>query len=149
MLKQICDALTALRQYILQTHWSARGKAYSTLLLTDRLYSGLSDDIDRLKELSIGSTNDLSIADAESTFKDALAYIRALSENPSVSNTQAMLRTCMQLENAVSNLLQQACEYYSALPAQTPYKAGILNALGDIDEKRLRDIYLIKTELEQ
>lgn len=148
MLKQICDALTALRQYILQTHWSARGKAYSSHLLTDRIYSGISDDIDRLKELSIGATNDLSIADAENTFKDALSFIRALSVF-SGNDTQAMLRVCLQLENAVSDLLNQATVFYNNQPTGTPFKAGILNALGDIDEKRLRDIFLIQTELEK
>ncbi|MBP3514282.1 MAG: hypothetical protein J6J74_07395 [Elusimicrobiaceae bacterium] len=147
MLKQICDALTALRQYLLQTHWACR-KSYAIHLLTDRIYQGISDDIDRLKELYIGATSDLSISCAETTFKDALSYIRALSASTDL-DTHAMLDNCLKLEITVSNLLNQATDFYNNQPEGTPFKAGILNALGDIDEKRLRDIFLIQTELKK
>ena len=136
MLKQICDVLTALRQYLHQAHLCAQDKGYSAHLLLNNIYERVSEDIDRLKELYIGSTGDTSIANAESSLLGALKYIRALEVAPDFNG---------MLEKSSDELIRQGISFYSE--NNGPFAQGILNALGDTDERRLKEVFLLKTEL--
>ena len=142
MLKQICDVLTALRQYLHQAHLCAQDKGYSAHLLLNNIYERVSEDIDRLKELYIGSTGDTSIATAESSLLGALKYIRALEVAPDFNG---MLKNCLVLEKSSDELIRQGISFYSE--NNGPFAQGILNALGDVDERRLKEVFLLKTEL--
>ena len=144
MLKQICDVLTALRQYLHQAHLCAQDKGYAAHLLLNDLYERVSDDIDRLKELYIGSTGDTSIANAESSLLGALKYIRALEVAPDFNS---MLKNCLVLEKTADELIRQGVAFYTENPGS--FAQGILNALGDVDERRLKEFYLLKTEVER
>lgn len=139
MLKQICDVLTALRQYLHQAHLCAQDKGYAAHLLINDLYERVSEDIDRLKELYVGSTGDTSIANAES---GALKYVRALEFAPDFNS---MLKNCRVLEMTADELIRQGISFYSE--NNGPFAQGILNALGDVDERRLKEFYLLKTEV--
>ena len=141
MLKQICDVLTALRQYLHQAHLCARDKGYAAHLLLNDLYDRVSEDIDRLKELAIGQSGDASIADAETSLTGALQYIRALEPT---SDFSLMLKNSLVLEQTADELLQRGIVFYTENPG--PFIQGILNALGDIDERRLKEVYLLRTE---
>ncbi len=142
MLKQICDVLTALRQYLHQAHLCAQDKGYAAHLLLNDLYERVSDDIDRLKELCIGATGDTSIANAEGSLLGALKYVRALED---VADFNSMLKNCLVLEKTADELIQQGVAFYTENPG--PFSQGILNALGDVDERRLKECYLLKTEV--
>lgn len=144
MLKQICDVLTALRQYLHQAHLCAQDKGYAAHLLLNDLYESVSEDIDRLKELYIGSTGDTSIANAESSLLGALKYVRALEDAPDFNS---MLKNCLVLEKTADELIWQGISFYSE--NNGPFSQGILNALGDVDERRLKEFYLLKTEVER
>nr|DAH89338.1 MAG TPA: DNA binding protein [Caudoviricetes sp.] len=142
MLKQICDVLTALRQYLHQAHLCAQDKGYAAHLLLNDLYERVSEDIDRLKELYIGSTGDTSIANAESSLLGALKYVRALEDAPDFNS---MLKNCLVLEKTGDELIRQGVAFYTEKPV--PFAQGILNALGDVDERRLKEVYLLNTEI--
>lgn len=47
MKQQICDVLTALRQYLHQAHLLAKGNGYTAHLLINELYDRVNEDIDR------------------------------------------------------------------------------------------------------
>lgn len=142
MLKQICDVLTALRQYLHQAHLCAQDKGYAAHLLLNDLYERVSEDIDRLKELCIGSTGDTSIANAESSLLGALKYVRALED---ATDFNSMLKNCLVLEKTADELIRQGVAFYTENPG--PFTQGILNALGDVDERRLKEVYLLNTEV--
>lgn len=144
MLKQVADALTALRQYLHQIHLCSHDKDYAGHLLADRLIEPISDDIDRLKEISLGLGEDLSIAYATDSLDAASAL---LSAYPQGADTQAMWRACKQLEMKTCDLIEQSASFYEDKKAFG--LQGIVNALGDISEKRIRDIYLINIQLAQ
>lgn len=144
MLKQICDVLTALRQYLHQAHLCAQDKGYAAHLLLNDLYERVSEDIDRLKELYVGSTGDTSIANAESSLLGALKYVRALED---ATDFNSMLKNCLVLEKTADELIRQGISFYSE--NNGPFAQGILNALGDVDERRLKEFYLLKTEVER
>ncbi len=144
MLKQICDVLTALRQYLHQAHLCAQDKGYAAHLLLNNIYERVSEDIDRLKELYIGSTGDTSIANAEGSLLGALKYVRALEDAPDFNS---MLKNCLVLEKTADELIRQGVAFCTENPG--PFSQGILNALGDVDERRLKEFYLLKTEVER
>lgn len=142
MLKQISDVLTALRQYLHQAHLCAQDKGYAAHLLLNEIYNRVSEDIDRLKELDIGAGSDTAIASAEGSLVGALQYIRALDDAPDFNS---MLKNCLVLERTTDELIRRGISFYTENTG--PFVQGILNALGDIDERRLKEVYLLKTEV--
>lgn len=142
MLKQIADATTALRQYLLQIHWLSHNKDYAGHLLAERLSAPLSDTIDRLKEISLGIGEEESIAYA---FNSLTSAAELLSQYPTETDTQKMWISAKNLELKIISLIENATRYYTDNEAFG--LQGIVNALGDISEQRIRDVYLINTHL--
>lgn len=142
MLKKISDSITALRQYLHQIHLCSRNKDYAGHLLAERLGDPLNDTIDRIKEISLGLGEELSIAYATNSLNSASVL---LTHYPQGTNTQEMWHACKKLEMQTCDFIEEACIYYTQ--KNTFGLQGILNALGDISEQRIRDIYLIDIQL--
>lgn len=136
MLGRISDLLTALSQLLKQEHLLA--KDYQSHLLYERLYNGISEDIDRIKEIALACGYSEEIANAQLNLENAskivVEYPSALAlEQEIIKQINA---TITELNNTVSEI--------DSIFDQFVAKEGIINMLGDIAEKRTRDIYLLR-----
>lgn len=144
MLKQISNHLTALEAYLKQIHLLAHSRDYQAHLLAERLYEPIANDIDRIKELSLGLGEDKDIAFAF----DSLGATKDILKDYPISelNLPILWQAVKELELKTLSLIEYAAKEYSSRPDFVALQ-GVLNALGDISEKRIRDIYLINTQL--
>lgn len=142
MIQQICDVLTALRQYLHQAHLLAKGNGYAAHLLLNELYDRVNEDIDRLKELAIGGGLSDSVAFADASLKGALQYLRLYSQT---TDLEEMLKNCLALENTSDEVLVQGISFLKEHPGK--FTTGLINCLEDLDERRLREVYLLNTQL--
>lgn len=149
MVKELCDFLTAFKQYLYQAHLSARGNAYAAHLLTEKIQDEVSDDIDRLKELYIAFTGDFSIADAQESLKQAELTLRTFLDAHNPQTYSQIISTCVELAKSCS---EKAAEVSNKLGAETlnpgevPYHKSLQNAVDDICEHLVRQQYLLETE---
>jgi hypothetical protein len=129
---KITAILTAVEKLAHQIHLNF--KDYGEHLLADRLRDGIPDDIDRLKELSYVSAPEISNAYASLT--GAAQYLKEIPETKDINEL-------------FDYLLQLELEAVRLITAEIPKSKseGIKNALGDICEKRERDIYLLRGRL--
>lgn len=144
MLKEISNYLTALQSYLKQVHLLAHNKDYEGHLLAERLYEPIGNDIDRIKELSLGLGEDRDIAYAYESLSSARDI---LNEYPMGDDLTEMWRAAKRLEIATISIIDQTAKQYAQQENLFGVQ-GILNALGDISEKRIRDIYLINTQVD-
>lgn len=149
MVKELCDFLTAFKQYLYQAHLSAQGNAYAAHLLTEKIHDEVAEDIDRLKELYIAFTGDLSIADAQESLKQAELTLRTFLEvNPAqtypeiIKNCTILASYCCEKAENTSNDLGE----FRDVPGARAYKKAIQNAVDDVCEHCLRYKYLLETE---
>ena len=142
MIQQICYVLTALRQYLHQAHLLAKGNGYAAHLLLNELYDRVNEDIDRVKELAIGAGISDSVAFADASLKGALQYLRLYSPT---TDLQKMLKNCLALEKTSDEVLVQGISFLKEHPGK--FTTGLINCLEDLDERRLREVYLLNTQL--
>lgn len=143
-IKEFCDALTAARQYVYQTHLLARNQGYALHTLTNDIYEHLDQHIDRLKELTISVYKEESIALAKNSLADALSLCANI---PNVDSTdvQTMVKNCIALLDSLGEMLEDLTEVVSG--EKRIFKQGMLNALGDISEKLAHDKYFLQMEI--
>ena len=145
MVKELCDFLTAFKQYLYQAHLSARGNAYAAHLLTEKIQNEVAEDIDRLKELYIAFTGDLSIADAQESLKQAELTLRTFLEVHTAKTFPEIMSTCVELCKSCAIKAGQVSDGL-ALEVDVPYHKAIQNAVDDICEHLVREQYLLQTE---
>ena len=149
MVKELCDFLTAFKQYLYQAHLSAKGNAYAAHLLTEKIQNEVAEDIDRLKELYIAFTGDLSIADAQEALKQAELTLRTFLDAHNPQTYPQIIITCVEMAKACS---LKAAEVSNKLgsetinPGEVPYHKALQNAVDDICEHLVRQQYLLQTE---
>lgn len=137
MLTTITDLLTALLQLLKQKHLVA--KEYQEHLLFERLEKGIDEDIDRIKEIALACGYSEEIANARNSLAKATDV---LAENEDIlSLTQKIIRESTKI---IETLEKNANEYIEDTFNQYTSKEAISNMLGDIAEKRVRDIYLYR-----
>lgn len=133
-MKKITGLLGALDKMLHNVHLIF--KDYAEHLLADRLRDGISDNIDRLKELSIAFDGNLGIASAVESAKDILQYVEAAYPEEQSGNPN------LDLWKAIRELyifiIAECSEQISLSDSE-----GIINALGDISEGLMRDKYLV------
>lgn len=152
MVKELCDFLTAFKQYLYQAHLSARGKAYAAHLLAEKLQKEVAEDIDRLKELYIVFTGDLSIANAQESLKQAELTLRAfLQDKPQEPKFPEIIKQCAQLAFYCMAKAESVSAYLGDerdIEGARAYKKALQNAVDDICEHCARYRYLLDTESE-
>lgn len=142
MLTTITDLLTALLQLLKQKHLLS--KDYQEHLLYERLQEGIDDDIDRIKELAIACGYNELIANAQNSLYRA-SEILAIDDNViSIEKkiVEEIQNIVIMLNNTKGDGIEGTFDQYKA-------QEGIINALGDISEKRVRDIYLLRFSSEK
>ena len=127
MLTVISNLLTALAQLLKQNHLLA--KDYQKHLLYERLQGGIDEDIDRIKEIALACDYPESIANAEDSLYNAAEVVEEITD----------IET---LEKEIIKTINKAIAKISKTDDFA--KEAITNMLGDIAEKRLRDLYLLK-----
>lgn len=151
MVKELCDFLTAFKQYLYQAHLSARGNAYAAHLLAEKLQNEVAEDIDRLKELYIAFTGDLSIANAQESLKQAELTLRAFLDPNNPEDFKQILQRCVELSVHCAEKAANASMSLSegtANPGEVPYHMALQNAVDDICEHCVRYKYLLETEVQ-
>ena len=56
-----------------------------------------------------------------------------------------MLKNCLALENTSDEVLVQGISFLKEHPGK--FTTGLINCLEDLDERRLREVYLLNTQL--
>lgn len=141
MFNELVNHLTALEAYLKQVHLLAASKGYATHLLFERLYEPIGADIDRLKEVALALGEPRNIAYAETSLKNAAEI---LAEYPT-EDLNEMILASKRLEMLIISLIETVGK--QATEQNVFGLQGVLNMLGDISEKRLRDVYLINTQI--
>lgn len=137
MLTTITDLLTALLQLLKQNHLLSQD--YQKHLLYERLQEGIDDDIDRIKELALACGYSEDIADAKNSLVEASKILEEDNDILSIEKRiiDEIENITIKLNNAKGDGIEGTFDQYKA-------QEGIINALGDISEKRIRDIYLLR-----
>lgn len=139
---KLTDILTALNQYIKQYHWLAKG--YDNHILADKLGENLTESIDRLKELHLGSGGSEDIALAEKSLAGAVDTLRATIKEPA-NTTDMVLENIGYLIIAFLTAAKDVKQSYEG----TIFAGGINNAIDDISEQLIRNAYLLGIQLEK
>lgn len=137
MLTVIADFLSALIQVLKQKHLTA--KDYQEHLLYERLQQGIDDDIDRIKELALACGYSEDIADAKNSLQKAANILNDF--NDVLELEQQTIREINKIIHRLNN--KNSIQPEEVFDEQTA-KEAIINMLGDIAEKRTRDIYLLR-----
>lgn len=145
MVKELCDFLTAFKQYLYQAHLSAKGNAYAAHLLTEKIQNEVAEDIDRLKELYIAFTGDLSIADAQEALKQAELTLRTFLDAHTATTYPQLISNCVELCKSCAIKAGQVSDGL-AIEVDVPYHKALQNAVDDICEHLVRQQYLLETE---
>lgn len=139
MLTTIADLLTALSFLLKQNHLLA--KSYQDHLLYERLEDGISSDLDRIKELCLACGYNENIALATNSLSNALSI---LQEESDVLNLEQQIVSEINKIIYKLNNGEEDEEKLSEVFNEQVAKEGLINMLGDIAEKRTRDIYLLR-----
>lgn len=137
MLNHLCNLLTALLQLLKQEHLLS--KDYQEHLLYERLADGIDDDIDRIKELALACGYSEEIAHAKNSLLEAE---NILTEYDDVLSLEKII--IEEIESIIVKLNNNKDDGIEGIFNQYKAREGIINALGDISEKRIRDIYLLR-----
>ena len=138
MLTTITDLLTALLQLLKQKHLLS--KDYQEHLLYERLEDGIDEDIDRIKEIALACGYSEDIANAENSLKNANEALKA-NNNDVLTIIQSIIK---EIDKIIKILNNQEEDNIEGAFNQYKAKEAIINMLGDISEKRVRDIYLLR-----
>ena len=145
-MQKLADILTALRQYIKQYHWLARG--YDNHLLADRLENemgeSLDESIDRIKELALAAGEGEQIAYADNSLTGALEILKEIP-NLTEIKTETVLTNVGML---IFEYLKESESYSKALQG-TEFKGAIDNAIFGIGEDMLRRAYLLNIQMQK
>lgn len=137
MLTTITDLLTALIQLLKQKHQLSED--YQKHLLYERLQDGIDEDIDRIKEIALACGYSEEISNADSSLLNASAI---LETDDDVYNLE--LKTIQEINKIITKIDNNKEEQMEGVFNEIVAKEGIKNMLGDIAEKRVRDIYLLR-----
>lgn len=137
MLTTITDLLTALVQLLKQNHLLSTD--YQQHLLYERLENGINEDIDRIKEIALACGYSEDIANAKNSLAKATDI---LSESSDV--LFIIQKIIKEIDKIIDTLNRNAGEDIEGTFNQYKAKEAIINMLGDIAEKRVRDIYLLR-----
>lgn len=134
-MEKLTNLLLALRLVLHNAHLSFN--CYSIHLLTDRIIEEIDENIDRLKEVSIGETDNTDIADAKRTAEGIFKIISAIKFNPQES-LECLTAALTLIEN-----VSDACDKI----AKEKHSQGYINAVCDVAEWAVKGRYLIKNTL--
>ena len=137
MLTTVSDLLTALIQLLKQKHQLS--KDYQKHLLYERLQEGIDEDIDRIKEVALACGYSEEICNADNSLQNASAI---LETDDDVYNLE--LKTIQEINKIITKIDNNKDEHIEGVFNEIVAKEGIKNMLGDICEKRVRDIYLLR-----
>ena len=137
MLTTITDLLTALLQLLKEKHLLS--KDYQEHLLFERLQEGIDEDIDRIKEIALACGYNEIVANAKSSLVSASKILEDDNDVLSIEK-----RIISEIENTTAKLNNNKGDGIKGTFNQYKAQEGIINVLGDISEKRLRDIYLLR-----
>lgn len=137
MLTAITDLLTALLQLLKQEHLLS--KDYQKHLLYERLQEGIEEDIDRIKEIALACGYDDSIANAKNSLSNAVEVLEIFED---ISELEQHIIN--QINEIIDKLNNNDREIIAGVFNEYTAKEAIINMLGDIAEKRTRDIYLLR-----
>lgn len=137
MLTTISDLLTALIQLLKQKHQLSED--YQKHLLYERLQDGIDEDIDRIKEIALACGYSEEISNADNSLQNASAI---LETDDDVYNLE--LKTIQEINKIITKIDNNKDEQIEGVFNEIVAKEGIKNMLGDIAEKRVRDIYLLR-----
>lgn len=127
--------LEALNVFYNSAHWRSKGSLfYQDHLLFQRLYDGISDEIDELVELIIGFTSDDSFVEPK-LFNEKVQFYTPEGGADSKTN----LIRAQGLEEA---LIAQISAF-----SEREVGVGIYNQLAEIADHHTRNLYLIKQTL--
>lgn len=140
MLTVIADFLTALLQLLKQKHLTT--KNYDEHLLYERLQDGIDEDIDRIKEIALACGYSEDIADAKNSLNNADEVLESFNdvlelEQQTIKEINKIIKKLNGENNEKNIVLDEVFNEQTA-------KEAIINMLGDIAEKRTRDIYLLR-----
>lgn len=137
MLTTISNLLTALLQLLKQKHQLSND--YQEHLLYERLQGGIDEDIDRIKEIALACGYSEDISNADNSLQNASAI---LETDDDVYNLE--LKTIQEINKIINKIDNNKDEQIEGVFNEIVAKEGIKNMLGDICEKRVRDIYLLR-----
>ena len=137
MLTTITDLLTALLQLLKEKHLLS--KDYQEHLLFERLQEGIDEDIDRIKEIALACGYNEILANAKSSLVSASKILEDDNDVLSIEK-----RIISEIETTTAKLNNNKGDGIEGTFNQYKAQEGIINVLGDISEKRLRDIYLLR-----
>lgn len=137
MLTTISNLLTALIQLLKQKHQLSND--YQKHLLYERLQNGIDEDIDRIKEIALACGYSEEISNADNSLQNASAI---LETDDDVYNLE--LKTIQEINKIITKIDNNKEEKIEGVFNEIVAKEGIKNMLGDIAEKRVRDIYLLR-----
>lgn len=137
MLTTISNLLTALIQLLKQKHQLSND--YQKHLLYERLQDGIDEDIDRIKEIALACGYSEEISNADNSLQNASAI---LETDDDVYNLE--LKTIQEINKIITKIDNNKEEQIEDVFNEIVAKEGIKNMLGDICEKRVRDIYLLR-----
>lgn len=140
MLTVISDLLTALLQLLKQFHLTTND--YQKHLLYERLQDGIDADIDRIKEIALACGYPEDIADATNSLSKAAQITTEFTnivelEQQTIKEINKIINKLNGENNEKNIVLDEVFNEQTA-------KEAIINMLGDIAEKRTRDIYLLR-----
>lgn len=137
MLTTISNLLTALNQLLKQNHLLSED--YQKHLLYERLENSIDEDIDRIKEIAIACGYSEDIANAKMSFEKAK---EVLEGEDNLFNIE--VKIIREIGKIIEQLNSKKQEDIEGIFNEQIAKEGIINMLGDISEKRVRDIYLLR-----
>ena len=137
MLTTISNLLTALLQLLKQKHLLSND--YQKHLLYERLQGGIDEDIDRIKEIALACGYNEDIANADNSLLEGSAILESEDD---LYNLE--LKTIQEINKIINKLNNNEEEQIEGTFNEYVAKEGIINMLGDICEKRIRDIYLLR-----
>lgn len=136
-MKKITAMLGALDKMLHEVHLSFN--IYGEHLLADRLRGGISENVDRLKELSISDDGDLSIAAAVGSVEGIYAIVKEFSpKTMEGSEKDKQEGRWLAIRELYISLIAECSVVISRTDSE-----GIANALGDISESLMRNKYLV------
>lgn len=137
MLTVISNLLTALLQLLKQNHLTTND--YQKHLLYERLQDGIDADIDRIKEIALACGYPEDIADETKSLNEAAEITTKFTDIVELEQ-----QTIKEINNIIHRLNNKNTVQLEEVFNEQTAKEAIINMLGDIAEKRTRDIYLLR-----
>lgn len=137
MLIVIANLLTALNQLLKQNHLVSEN--YQNHLLFERLGEGIDEDIDRVKEIALACGYSEDIANAQKSLATASEVLEEFSD---IELLEKHIIT--KINQFIDELNNNETETLDGVFNEYTAKQAVCNMLGDIAEKRTRDLYLLR-----